>query len=257
MNKIIFTGTAPGLPSASRASSSWILKTAGAIYQFEAGEGVASALLKHRIDHKEIDAVFISHLHPDHITGIFLELQLMYLTAREKPLDIYVPEEAVEGLGKTADMSYLFKEKFPFEFAFKPIRPNPIYRAGDFELLAYHNDHLTPNAATIKRYQKPNKMQSYSFLFRIRNKKVLYSGDVLNEHELEDLLDDIHTVIVEGLHVDFGAIIRLCVDNKVSRLVITHAGDKIIERPDRLLRLAEKAGLQKIVIATDGLQLNL
>jgi len=257
LNKIIFTGTAPGFPSKDRACSSFLLKTGSKLYQFDAGEGFSGSVLRLGIKHSEIEKIFISHLHPDHITGLFLELQLMYLTNRRKPLDIYVPAEAVKGLERAVDLFYLFKEKFPFRFKFKPIKPNPVFRNNQFTITGFPNRHLNGNTETIKKYRKPNMMQSYSYIIKIGNKRILYSGDIESETDIIKLLDDIHTIIVEGLHVDLKKIIEMCAIHRIKRLVLTHLEQKIYDNPSRLFEIAGKTGLKKLIIAYDGLQLRL
>lgn len=264
MNKIIFTGTASGYPSKERACSSFILQTGRKLFQFDAGEGISGSVQKFKIKYNEIDKIFISHLHPDHIAGIFMELQLMYLDNIKKPpacrrarLDIYMPSEALKMMVKSTDMFYLFEEKFPFRFKFLPIRLNPVFRGKEFTLFAYHNEHFRNNEKVINKFRKPNKMQSYSYIININGKRIFYSGDVQSENDIAALLDDIHTAIIEGLHVDFKSLAEICAFNKVKRLVLTHLDEKSFSKPDRLFKIAQKAGLKKLVIAYDGLRLGL
>jgi len=257
LNRIVLTGTAPGLPSENRACSSFILQFDSNLYQFDAGEGFSASALKQKIKYNDIRKIFISHLHPDHITGLFLELQLMYLSKRNKSLDIYVPSEALTGLEKAADMFYLFKEKFPFRFRFKPLKSNPVYRSKHFSLNAYHNLHLNNNKQLIKKSRKPNKMQSYSFIIKLKDKRVLYSGDIKCKDDIAGLFADVHTAIVEGFHIDFEALFKVCADNNVKRLVLTHLDEKLFNNPAYLHKTAENAGLKKLLIAYDGMQLRL
>ncbi|MCD6163701.1 MAG: MBL fold metallo-hydrolase [candidate division Zixibacteria bacterium] len=255
MNKIIFTGTASGYPSKERACSSFILQADGKLFQFDAGEGISGSVQRLKIKYNEIDKVFISHMHPDHIAGIFMELQLMYLDNRKKPLDIYMPNESLKGMEKAIDMFYLFREKFPFDFKLIPVKPNPVYRGNEFTLFAYLNEHFRSNAQVIKKFRKPNKMQSYSYTININGKRIFYSGDIQNENDIAGLLDDIHTAIIEGLHVDFKSLAEICALNKIKRLVLTHLDEKSFSKPDKLFNIAQKAGLKKLVIAYDGLRL--
>jgi len=255
MNKIIFTGTAPGFPARDRACSSFVLIVDKKIYQFDAGEGFSNSVQTYKIPYNNIENIFISHLHPDHITGIFLELQLMLLAKRTKPLDIFVPEEGVAGLEKACQMFYLIKEKFPFQFTFRPVRPNPVFRDGEFALYAYSNLHLSGNTEIIEKINAPNKMQSYSYILVIDGRRTLYSGDIKDENDLSGLTDDTHTVIIEGMHGDFAKIAEICAAGGVQRLVLTHLPIELYNRPHKLETVALKHGIKKLVIATDGLRL--
>jgi ribonuclease BN (tRNA processing enzyme) len=257
MNNIIFTGTASGFPSPSRAGSSIVIQIGSKLYQFDAGEGFSSSALKFNIKYNQIEKIFISHSHPDHIAGLFMELQMMYLAARKKRLDIYVPGELLPAMNKTMDLFYLFQEKFAFPYNFKPIRPNPIYRNGDLGVYAYLNKHLVNNERIIKRYKKLNKMQSYSFVIIVNDKKILYSADIDSLSDLTPLIDNVHTIIADGLHVEPEKLLRLCFANKIKRTIVTHLDDKAYAKPDKLYKIARKLGVRNFKIAHDGLKLRI
>jgi ribonuclease BN (tRNA processing enzyme) len=255
MNKIIFTGTASGFPAPDRACSSFVVQFGNRLYQFDAGEGFSGSAQRLKIDYNRIGNIFISHLHPDHITGIFLELQMMYLANRRIPLKIYVPEEGVELLENTARLFYLFKEKFPFEFRFIPLTPNPVFREKDFSVYAYLNRHLISNRQIIEQTGAPNKMQSFSYVIQTDSKRILYSGDIKDEADLEGLLENVHTAIIEGMHCDFDALTAYCAFHKVKRLIVTHLQQKQYSYPQTLLKVAAKNKISKILIARDGLKI--
>jgi len=257
MGKIIFTGTSSGYPSKDRACSSFIVKTASGLYQFDAGEGFSGSVQRRGLDVNKIKNIFISHLHPDHVTGLFLELQLMYLTDRKKPLDIFVPPEAVDGMMKATDLFYLFKEKFPFNYSFKPMSSDSIYRDKELVVEAYPNLHLTGNKTLITKHKKPNKAQSFSFIIKVDNKQILYSGDLTEKDDISFLMNNVHTAIIEGLHIDLKSLFRICIAGKIKQLVLTHLPDETVKNPRKILKIAEKAGFNKLIIAYDGLQLKI
>jgi ribonuclease BN (tRNA processing enzyme) len=257
MNRIIFTGTASGFPAPNRACSSFVLQLGEKLYQFDAGEGFSSSAQRLKIDYNRIGKIYISHLHPDHITGIFLELQLMYLAKRRMPLEIMVPEEGVNLLEQAARLFYLFKEKFPFDFRFIPVKSNPIFCEKEITVKAYPNRHLTPNRQIIEQTGAPNKLLSYSYILEIGAKRILYSGDILDETDLSGLLENVHTVITEGMHCDFEALSARCAEHKVKRLVVTHLQQKQFAHPQTLIKIAAKHKIGKIIIAGDGLKLTI
>jgi len=257
MNKIIFTGTGAGYPSKDRACSSFIIKTPSGLYQFDAGEGFSGSVRKFGLNTNNIGQIFISHLHPDHVSGLFMELQLMYLTGRKKSLEICVPPEAVNGLMKTMDLFYLFKEKFPFKYNFKPISSNFVYRDKELTVEAYPNQHLTGNKTVIKEQKKPNRMQSFSFIINADKKRIFYSGDLAKHDDISLILNDAHTAVIEGLHVDLPSLFDLCLGRKIKRLILTHLPDETVKNPGKILKIAEKIGFKKLIIAYDGLQLKI
>ncbi len=142
MSQIIFTGTSSGYPAPDKACSSFLIRTGNRYFQFDAGEGFTGSALKFKINQNQIDRIFLSHLHTDHVAGLFLEIQLMYLSGRTVPLVIYTPAEAISKLKSTFDMFYLFREKFPFSINFKPIGKNPLFRGKTISVSAHPNSHL-------------------------------------------------------------------------------------------------------------------
>ncbi len=257
MSSILFTGTSSGYPAADRACSSILLNISGRLYQIDAGEGFSSSALKRKIDCKIIEKIFISHLHPDHSCGIFLELQMMLLAKRKAGLEIFAPAEALDGLAKAASMFYLFPQKMPFSYGFKPIRPGPVYRKVGLAIYAFPNKHLESNARIIDDLGVPNKMQSYSFKIVVGKKTILYSGDIKDEFDLRRLVPGVHTAIVESMHGDIGSICRICADGGVKRLIFTHLPARFPADRRNLLSQARKAGIEKALLAFDGLKIPL
>ena len=253
MNKIIFVGTSSGYPSPNRACSSIIIDIDGRLFQLDAGEGFARSALNLNINYNFIEKIFISHLDPDHIVGIFQELQLMHLTRRDLSLEIFVPEEGVTGLAAACDMFYLFKEKFTFTRDFHAIGQSTITIDGVFSLRALPNRHLQRAEKLIKQFGKPNKMQSYSFLIEAADKKMLYSGDIESEKDILPYLGEVRTVIVDGFHADLRLLIGACAETGVERIIVTHINETNPPAINELTAIAQKSGLRELVFAEDGL----
>ena len=257
MNKIIFVGTGSGYPSRNRACSSILINVEGRLFQLDAGEGFARSALDLKINCSHIEKIFISHLDPDHITGIFQELQMMHLTGRDSPLEIFVPEEGVTGLAAACDLFYLFKEKFAFDWNIRAIGESAISIDDIFSLRAAPNRHLQRAEKLIKQFGKANKMQSYSFLLEADGKKLLYSGDIESESELLPLLDGVHTAIVDGYHADLRALVEACAVSKVKRAVVTHINEIRPPATWELTMIAQKSGLRELIFAEDGLEVGI
>lgn len=253
MNKIIFVGTGSGYPSRNRACSSIIIDIDGRLFQLDAGEGFARSALNLNINYNLIEKIFISHLDPDHIVGIFQELQLMHLTRRDLSLEIFVPEEGVTGLAAACDLFYLFKEKFTFIWDIRAIGQSAITIDGIFSLRALPNRHMQRGERLIRQFGKPNKMQSYSFLIEAAAKKLLYSGDVESEEDILPYLGEVHTVIVDGFHADLRLLIEACAESKVERIIVTHINETNPPAINELAAITQKGGLRELIFAEDGL----
>ncbi|MHA1922729.1 MAG: ribonuclease Z [Candidatus Heimdallarchaeota archaeon] len=90
--KIVFLGTSAAVPTKERFLSSLSLqRDSGEILLFDCGEGTQFRLMKFGVNFQKISKIFISHLHSDHIYGLFGLLSTMKFTDRTKPLNIYGP----------------------------------------------------------------------------------------------------------------------------------------------------------------------
>jgi ribonuclease BN (tRNA processing enzyme) len=257
MSRIIILGSSSGNPSSDRANASLILECGDSLYQFDAGEGFSSSTLRNGIDHDRIGTIIISHTHSDHIAGLFLELQMMHLAKRTAPLSVYLPEEAIDAVKRFMIAAYLFPERLGFELTIKPVKPDPVFRDDNITVYARANSHLSHCKETIDREGHPNRMQSYSYVIRTGDKKIIYSGDIGSFDDYADLLDDCDLLITEGLHLDHDALFERAAESGLKRLVLTHLSAAMYGDPEPIRAQAAKFGIEDFRIAADGLALEL
>ncbi|ERG97113.1 ribonuclease Z [Haloquadratum walsbyi] len=93
-------GTSGGLPTSQYGTSCIYLNLFGDKILFDCGEGSQQRLMKYDSS-PNVDAVFISHFHADHTLGLPGLIQALEMDERERPLDIYVPEQRKQ---RTNDM---------------------------------------------------------------------------------------------------------------------------------------------------------
>jgi ribonuclease Z len=86
----IFLGTGSSVPSARRSTASVMLVRGGKRMMFDCGEGTQRQLQR-SVGLTQVDEIFLTHFHADHILGLPGLLKTYDLTAREEPLTIYGP----------------------------------------------------------------------------------------------------------------------------------------------------------------------
>jgi len=86
----IFLGTGSSVPSARRSTASVMLVRGGKRLMFDCGEGTQRQLQR-SLGLTQVDEIFLTHFHADHILGLPGLLKTYDLTAREEPLTIYGP----------------------------------------------------------------------------------------------------------------------------------------------------------------------
>ena len=177
-NSFFILGSSSGLPQAERATAGYLLKTGDSLSLIDCGGGVTASFLKRGLNPLDVDRIFISHTHSDHVCELTLFLQLIYLRGREKPIDLYLPKEFVEPFKQYMRAVYLIVEKLPYEIRFHPMTDGFIYESDLFRLRAIGNKHLHGFKEYIERLNLPNKMQCHSFKIRVGEKVLFYSADL-------------------------------------------------------------------------------
>ncbi len=95
------------MPLPYRHLTSVLLRREGDLFLFDGGEGTQVSLRRLNLKWKKINAIFVSHTHADHVTGIPGILMLSAQVDRDEPLYIYGPPkiaEYIETSRKVLDM---------------------------------------------------------------------------------------------------------------------------------------------------------
>jgi ribonuclease Z len=87
---VIFLGTGGSVPSARRSTASVLIARGGERLMFDCGEG-AQRQLQRSLGLVQVDEVYLTHFHADHILGLPGLLKTYDLTDRQQPLTVYGP----------------------------------------------------------------------------------------------------------------------------------------------------------------------
>ena len=85
-------GTASAMPISDRNPSAQMLSVNGRLFLIDCGEGTQKAMRQCHLSFLKVEAVFISHIHGDHLFGLFGLLNTMAMYGRTARLDIYGPQ---------------------------------------------------------------------------------------------------------------------------------------------------------------------
>ena len=84
-------GTASAMPISDRNPSAQVLNANGRLFLIDCGEGTQQQMRRCHLSFLRVEAIFISHIHGDHLFGLFGLLNTMAMYGRTAPLDIYGP----------------------------------------------------------------------------------------------------------------------------------------------------------------------
>lgn len=223
MNFIIL-GAGPGLPLPDKGLSSIYVNHGDRHFLFDCGEGCSRQLLIHGLSGELLDAVFISHYHPDHISGIFMLVQMLYLQDRKHDLYLFLPERESE-FEALLQFQYTFLPKLGFKLH---ILSNDVI--GDYypEVSAMQTDHLLGYKDLIEALGLPNQMRSWAFRIGNPGQDLVYTADIQSTDCVSPLLQGCHTVIVDALHPPMEQIVKLQ-EYSIPRVLLTHGISEELE----------------------------
>lgn len=171
--KLLVIGAGTTLPAASRTPSCHLLRIGERAFVFDMGAGALARLGASGMDYRDIDTVFISHLHPDHVLDVVMLLQAANATpgwTRTRPLSILGCRGLKEFL---AQLLLIFRDAQPES-----------YRLDVIELDV--GRHTIPGL-DIEVALTGHTSNSIAFRIEAKGKTFVYSGDAANVPELASL----------------------------------------------------------------------
>ena len=149
--KLTILGSSSALPTSERFPSAHVLNAHERLYLIDCGEGTQMQLRRNKIRFGKINHIFISHLHGDHIFGLYGLLSTFSLMGRKTPLHLYAPA-AYEGML----ISHLndFDIHLNYDIKFIPLSgKDPVVVLDD-------------KYTTVTSFPLEHRIPSFGFLFR-------------------------------------------------------------------------------------------
>ena len=144
------------MPLPYRHLTSVLLRREGDLFLFDGGEGTQVSLRRLNLKWKKINAIFVSHTHADHVTGLPGILMLSSQVDRTEPLYIFGPPkiaEYIETSRKVLDM-YI-----NYPIVVKEINePGVVYSGEDFYVRSFPLKHTkTCVGYTLEELERPGE----------------------------------------------------------------------------------------------------
>ncbi|MCF0193220.1 MAG: ribonuclease Z [Prevotella sp.] len=94
--KVNILGCGSALPTMHHNNAAQVVEVEGRLYLIDCGEGTQVWLRRSKLSFLRISAIFISHIHGDHVFGLIGLISSFNLLDRKAPLHIYAPIELKE-----------------------------------------------------------------------------------------------------------------------------------------------------------------
>jgi ribonuclease Z len=167
--KLTVLGSSSALPTSKRYPSAHVLNAHERLFLIDCGEGTQMQLRKCKIKFGKINHIFISHLHGDHIFGLYGLLSTFNLMGRETALHLYAPENYDQML-----VSHLrdFDINLNFEVIFIPLRGN--------DPVSIYDDKYV----TVTSFPLHHRVETFGFLFREKPADRNIIKDAITKYEI-------------------------------------------------------------------------
>ena len=176
MFEVTLLGTAGSAPTKSRSLPGIYLSYEGDAFLFDCGEGTQIQLLKYGLNSHKIRAIFLSHIHGDHVIGIAGIVRTLALNNRTEELKIFIPK----GYEKAVKLLITFdKAMVNYPIKIIGINSGEIFKGKNFSISSFRLNHTIPTYGFIFK-------EKDSLKFDIKKCKVLgIKGEMFKELELK------------------------------------------------------------------------
>ena len=166
--ELTILGSSSALPTSKRFPAAHLLKVDERFFLIDCGEGTQIQLRKFGLNPARIHHIFISHMHGDHVFGLFGLLSTMGMMGRRVPVNLYGPDN----LKSMMQQHLTFFGSLPFELNFHiPVLAN--------KECFYEDDKLTVRSIPLK-----HRTQTYGYLFREKKKLLNIRKEKIQEYGL-------------------------------------------------------------------------
>jgi len=252
--KISFIGTGSGKVSLNRNYSSLLFTSEEYNLLVDAGDGISRALISSGINFLSLNGILLTHLHPDHFSGLPSLIVQMKIMNRNEPLDIFIHESLKAVVEEFLLRTYILPDKMEFEIHYKTFADDErIMITEEFSFLARKNSHLD-NLEKFKGKYPSLSLYSASFLFEAGDKKVIYTSDIGSEEDVllfGNYVTDI--LICEATHISPLAIIEKIIKINPGKVYLTHYFDDDIPATSEILANLPSDLKEKVKLAIDHL----
>ena len=155
MIKVTILGSASAKPTADRHPSAQMVNVDEQYFLVDAGEGVQQQMFRYGFNPLRLRGVFISHLHGDHVFGLFPLLSTLGLYGRQTPLKVYAPRPFGEIL--EAHLRY-FDSDLPYAVEWEEVdttKHRIVFENRTVEVWSIPLRHRVPTAGYMFREKMP------------------------------------------------------------------------------------------------------
>jgi ribonuclease Z len=253
-DELLVLGSSCGLPTEGRFTSAYALSVAGKLFLLDCGAPVSSLLYHYGLDPIDVQAVFLSHWHMDHVAGLGLFLTQNDLRRRPGPLAVYGPRGTRGKIRRLLTDSFVLPDELSYPLQITNIKAKKKYKEALIRVSYFETQHLEESKYKTRF---GNKAVAYGLVVNGPGWQLVYSGDLRSPRELSPHIAGCDLLIHEMTHPRAEDVADFAETAKVPHLVISHIGSEFDEAPEKIARIFADRYSGQLTIAEDGTKVHL
>jgi ribonuclease Z len=253
-DELIVLGSSSGLPTRRRFASAYALTAASKLFLIDCGAPVSTLLYRYDLDPLDVQAVFLSHWHMDHVANLGLFLSQNRLRQRLSPLAIYGPRGTRGKVRRMLNDSFLLPDELGFPLNTTNIECSESYKEALLHVTYFRTEHLErPKLKT----NFGSKAMSCGMVIDGPGWRLVYSGDLNSSDELAPYIGKCDLLIHEMAHHQPEEVADFVEAAKVPHILISHLGPEYDEAPEKIVEAFASRYRGRLIVAEDGTRIPL
>ena len=248
--KLIILGSGTAAPLLDRNCAGYLLEIGGKKLLLDSGAGTIRRLLELKYDLFEIEHIFYTHLHNDHINDLGAIIwSSNYGGIKEKPLNLYGPHGFREYFGTLLN-KLLKPAKINFKINVAELKKSTI-KIKNIKI----ETHEIRHSSTTK---------SIAYRIRHKNKALVYAGDAEYCNEVIEIAKNADALLIECSLPDNKAMKghltpllagKIAAKANVTTLILTHFYPQVLKTD--IKKQCRKEFKGEIILAKDRMKINI
>jgi ribonuclease Z len=253
-DELLVLGSSSGAPTARRFPTAFALQVTGKLFLVDCGAPVSTLLYRYGLDPLDVQAVFLSHWHMDHVANLGLFISQNHQLQRPTKLNIFGPRGTRGKINRLLNDTFMLPERLSYPLKITNIQPNKTYKDALLRVKFFKTQHL----------EKPRHKASFGrkaiacgMVLRGPGWRVVYSGDLASPQELNAHVKGCDLLIHEMAHHEPEAVAEFAAAAKIPNVLISHIGLPFDTAPEKIEAAFAGRYSGNLTVAEDGTKVQL
>lgn len=227
-HRVTCLGIGEGWPCADRRHSAFLYQFGSERVLIDCGEGTTGSYAALGLGPDYLDRIILSHQHSDHVGGLSLFIQGLWLEKRRRPLTLHAPHAAIPALQAWFKATLLFTDLIGFPIHWEPLVSGQSFGSGPLRITPHSTRHLDSLRARFESTHPDTSFESFSFLLEGNGRRVAHTADIGQLADLEPLLTQpLLLLICETSHVNPDQLLVRLQPVSIGRVLFIHLGRQL------------------------------